>query len=245
MSEPLTDEQKSADVWWQDNAPDGYNTLLQADTEQDDTKASNYLWIAAILLFMRRSNGQQIPAATIRAVLDDALNGGRAAIDALGRQLIAGNITAERWLIEMRRIVEQVNWAGGAAARGGWAQLSGADTAFIQARIEQQSEFLNGFYDDIVSGQQKLNGQLLRRGRMYGDSGRGAYEDMRGRVHMQTGYTEERRILGAADHCPDCVEFAGWGWRPIGTLPSIGDSVCRTNCHCAFQYRNQNGDISE
>lgn len=245
MSEPLTDEQKNADVWWQDNAPDGFGPLLQADTEQVDTSDSDYLWIAAILLFARRSDGKQIPPDVIRAIFDDALANGRAAIDALGRQLITGEITAARWSIEMGRIIEQVNFAGGAAARGGWGQLTGSDTAFIRDRIGSQLDFLSGFYDDVISGKQKMTGQFLRRARMYGDSGRGAYEDMRRLAFAQFGYTEERRILGAADHCPDCLEYAGLGWQPAGTLPPIGDSICRTNCRCTFQYRNESGDVSQ
>jgi hypothetical protein len=60
---------------------------------------------------------------------------------------------------------------------------------------------------------------------------------VRRRDHQGFGGQQERRFLHAAEHCPDCVDVAGRGWVPIGTLPRIGDSQCRTRCRCTFSYR--------
>ena len=79
---------------------------------------------------------------------------------------------------------------------------------------------------------------------MYGQAPRGTFEEMRRRYERTSnGMTLERRILGAADHCDDCLEAAALGWQPIGTLPAIGDSRCMTNCHCEFDYRE--GELEE
>jgi hypothetical protein len=48
---------------------------------------------------------------------------------------------------------------------------------------------------------------------------------------------EERRVLGVADHCPGCLEQAGLGWQPIGTLDEIGTEECGNNCRCEYEYR--------
>lgn len=37
-------------------------------------------------------------------------------------------------------------------------------------------------------------------------------------------------------NCEDCITYAADGWRPIGTLPPIGDSVCGQYCKCTFEY---------
>jgi hypothetical protein len=49
--------------------------------------------------------------------------------------------------------------------------------------------------------------------------------------------TQERRVLGPADHCPECPGLASTGWQPLGLLPDIGDTVCRAHCACHFEYR--------
>jgi len=78
---------------------------------------------------------------------------------------------------------------------------------------------------------------------LYNQSGYSALEDFKQRDMRIAGWTEERRRLGIADHCsgegatPGCIELAGASWRPIGTLPKIGEALCKTNCKCSFQYR--------
>jgi hypothetical protein len=166
--------------------------------------------------------------------------------DTLGRQLIEGTIKPAKWHLEMGRLIEQGHYAGSAAAKGGWGQLTGADDLFIRGSIDKQIEFLDGFLADIKSGKQPLNGNFLRRARMYIDAPRGTYEETRGRMHQQGGFIEEARELGRADHCPDCLEWSvdSLGWVPIGTAPPLFTSICRTNCRCNFIYRNAAGEVS-
>jgi len=44
--------------------------------------------------------------------------------------------------------------------------------------------------------------------------------------------------------------FAAWAGdnvielQPIGTAPRIGESVCRTKCHCRMIYRDAQGNVS-
>jgi len=47
-------------------------------------------------------------------------------------------------------------------------------------------------------------------------------------------------VLGAAEHCPDCLDLAGRGWMPIEELeqvPGDGNTQCLTNCQCSLDYR--------
>lgn len=246
MTEPITPQQQAADIYWQEVAPDDYELLLRANPPEDDDDDTIFLWLAALFLYVDKRSGKQIPAAAIRSILDEAILNGHTGIDALGKQLIEGAIKPAMWQLEMSRIVEQGHLAAGAAARGGWGQLTGADLSFLQGKIKGQSAYLDGFMADIISGKQPLNGNFLRRERMYGDAPRGTYEDMRGRMFTQAGFIEEGRELGRADHCPDCLAWSleSLGWLPIGTAPRLFSSICRTNCHCNFVYRDAQGNIS-
>jgi hypothetical protein len=59
------------------------------------------------------------------------------------------------------------------------------------------------------------------------------------------GAAQERRRLGVAEHCrthgdlEGCVELHDLGWQPIGSLPRLGQTPCRTNCKCHWQFRYQ------
>jgi hypothetical protein len=49
---------------------------------------------------------------------------------------------------------------------------------------------------------------------------------------------EERRILHAAESCPDCIDYAAEGWVAQGQLPMIGESSqCQKYCRCTMESR--------
>ena len=59
-------------------------------------------------------------------------------------------------------------------------------------------------------------------------------------------FDEELWVLGIAEHCEDCVYYAGMDWQPIGTVPTPGDgsTQCIVNCYCHKEYHNsRTGDI--
>ncbi len=146
----------------------------------------------------------------------------------------------------MREEIKDMHRTGATIARGGHKQMTQADWGWTGPQVRKQYEYLDNFANDIVSGKQPLDGRMIQRSKLYGQAARGTHEDMKRRMSAQSGFDEERRMLGAADHCDDCLEATGRGWQKIGTLPRIGDSQCTTNCHCRFVFRNSHtGETSE
>jgi len=105
--------------------------------------------------------------------------------------------------------------------------ILGSDYRRIDTLIE-------GYMDGTVSRAQALN-----RGTMYvGNIRRTFY---RGRcLDSREGIVViERRFLGVAEHCSDCVNYADEGWQLAGTLPPpCEDSQCRSNCRCSMHRRS-------
>jgi hypothetical protein len=138
------------------------------------------------------------------------------------------------------------NLAAALVANGGARNNTETDYAVIILVILAMPIFLQGFADDIEAGRQLMNGTLLSRGDLYASSGRDAYEEMRRHVEkVYVGMTQERRVLDRdAQHCHTdkhglvgCVELAERGWQPIGTLPKLMSTPCRSNCRCTFFFR--------
>lgn len=155
---------------------------------------------------------------------------------ALSAQLKEGTLSTNDWRIAMQREMSALHLAQAMVAKGGFAQMTQADYGRVGGKLRFQNERLNLFASQVQYGSQKLDGRFDQRVRMYAQAGRGTFAETEREEKKQRGYTRERRILGAADHCPDCIEYAQRGWQPIGTLPKIGESVCKTNCHCEFEY---------
>jgi len=182
-------------------------------------------------------NGQFISPAAVRADLDEFIAARNDRITQITTDLIEGRSNIANWQRAMREEIRDMHRAAASVGRGGWRQMSQSDWGWTGQRIQAQYRYLDGFAADIASGKQALDGRAVTRARMYTDAARGTQEGMVRRMSANAGLTEERRVLGAADHCPDCLDYAGRGWQPIGTLPAIGVSVCRTNCKCTFEYR--------
>lgn len=124
-----------------------------------------------------------------------------------------------------------------ALGKGGWSAVERAEWNTLSGRIREELTFLRQFAGEIGSG--KLSeAQIAARADMYANHLQASFYDGLTAGKRQAGMTEERRFLGRAEHCDDCVGYAGQGWVPIGTLPSPGDgSVCMANCQCTLDYR--------
>jgi hypothetical protein len=159
-------------------------------------------------------------------------------LEKLAADLKAGNITLAEWESAMRDYLRQQYEAAMVLVKGGRDNITQSDWGYEGSLLKKQYAFLNNFANDIAKNPESwMNGRLNNRMNLYKESAYSALEDMNRREHAQNGFDEERRVLGEADHCPGCLEQAGQGWQPIGTLDPIGAEECVTNCKCEFEYR--------
>jgi len=194
-----------------------------------------------------------------RDELDRVLLIARREFEANVEKLLAGTITLAAWALITRVQIRIVHIVGAALAVGGFEVLrsavsgkpspnapagtqptgggkpDSASTGILQrigAAIAHEYKYFEKFVRQVLGA---VN--AAARAGMYAEAGRGTYEEARAEAMKASGKTEERRLLGIADHCSDCVAEAGKGWQPIGTLRAIGDSACKSNCHCRKEYR--------
>lgn len=163
-------------------------------------------------------------------------------LENLAKQLIDGDITLDIWQAEMRKYIQTINRQAALVAVGGVGNMTQSTWGYLGYLIKQQYQFLDGFAEAIRANPQAwLNGRLLTRMNLYSKAEWSTFEQMIRFLKKQEGWTEERAILGVADHCSGCLERARQVWQPIGTLAPIGSKECSTNCHCTFKYRRPNG----
>lgn len=150
--------------------------------------------------------------------------------------LVAGSISPGRWYRAMARGVAAVHTAAGMIAAG-TARPIETIRAAIDATVQRQLGFLNRWYRQLKTVAAPLDGRAVNRAGQYANSAWGSAQTVWRLKAMAAGYQWERRRLGLVEkHCPDCLDYAAMGWQPVGTLPPIGDSLCRSNCDCRFEY---------
>lgn len=153
----------------------------------------------------------------------------------ISRQFQRGEINLTEWQIKMAATIKKINLGSVAIARGGFDKLTVKDLGRAGNAVKAQYQYLNRFAFDIEQGLSQA--KIEARAAMYAEAARGTYTESDRAVNKEAGYTEERRVLNAAEHCSQCKELAAKSWQPIGTLPKLGSTICRVNCRCSWEYR--------
>jgi hypothetical protein len=162
-------------------------------------------------------------------------------------QTLADNLKATgdiaAWEAGMRQYLREQYEAAMTLVKGGRDNITQADWGYEGSLLKKQYQYLSNFANDIAKNPDAwLNtNRLNARMDLYKESAYSAMEDMRRREYTEAGYTEERRLLHAAESCPGCLSQAGLGWQPIGSLDPIGAEECVTNCKCEFDFRKAEG----
>jgi hypothetical protein len=152
----------------------------------------------------------------------------------LAGQMARGEIRIEEWQLATADRIKNSRLAMTAAAKGGFRNLTAADYGRLGSQLRQQYRYLQGFALDVEAGRLGA-GRIVQRAALYAAGAAGWYENER-RDGAAGIYTHERRVLAASEHCSICVEEAARGWVEVGTLRPIGDSPCRANCLCKFEF---------
>jgi hypothetical protein len=206
-------------------------------TTKPNAQQLNFAYSPSALRYRDLKSGRFVKPEVVRAAVDTVIDTETQRIRAISQQLVNGEINLAEWQIQMSTRLKQLHVAMGLAASGG---VNGADPAtlgYIGSQIKEQYKFLRKFAKQIKNGTQKLDGSLVARAALYAQSARGTFEDTVRRASKDIGNQLERRVLAPADHCETCLQQASLSWQPIGTLNRIGDSLCRSNCHCTFQFK--------
>lgn len=240
---------ESARALWVSRVPARWKRLLESQTVTPGAELSTpFVWDASSRRYIDLRSRRYVPFQEIRnQAIEPMIQRGKAAARALGASLQQGGRLSD-WQRAMIEEVKVSQVAASLAANGGISSETGDDRAKTAAIILLLLLFLREFWQDLQRGTQPLNGFLLLRSDLYSQAPRGTFEEIR-RFGMgkDFGIVEERRVLGRADHCTSdddpsgelegCVELADLGWEKIGTLPRLGETPCRSNCYCHFDYR--------
>lgn len=150
-----------------------------------------------------------------------------------------GRIAPAVWVEQMSTNIKRLHLQNRALGAGGWDRLTQADYGAIGGRLRVEYQRLGDFAVAIQNGDSSI-AQSLNRVNMYAGTARRQYwQSLESRQLAPPGMvTLEKRNLGRAEHCDDCVEYYNMGWQLIGTMPEPGDgSACMSNCQCTKEYR--------
>lgn len=188
-------------------------------------------------VYRSRYNNRAVSEETVLANADRYEETITENIVRLTERFVDGGIDLESWQVRVADEIKNGYIVSASVGRGGRDQMTSADWGRVGGRLRWEYTYLENFALEIYQGN-LTEAQILQRAKLYGRSVRVGYFDGLTAAKQAGVFVEERRVLGVAEHCPDCIEYANMGWQPIGTLPEPGErSVCLRNCKCSKHYR--------
>ena len=164
----------------------------------------------------------------------------------IGGQLVAGEISPDEFRKRMSKEIKRLQTQAAILGAGGQGNMTDNQRRLLDRSVKDQLAYLDGFHRDIrelVNAGKPIPQRMISRAGSYAAAA-GVTADQARRQSMADEVAEdgadlwEVRVLGVAEHCNDCVEYAGRP-APVGTLPPIGDSECGQYCKCHFEYGTQ------
>jgi len=229
---------------WASSVPARWKPLLDSQTVGEPKLSSPFVWDASSRRYIHLKSRRYVPFMDLRSqAIEPMIRAGKLAGRTIGSALQNGGTLAD-WQRAMLEHVKTTQIAAGLASAGGPDAMSKKDKEKLAAEILIFLLLLRKFSYEMEAKTFPLNGRLLLRSDLYSAAARDTFEETR-RFGMGVyfGATEEMRVLGKGEHCESdgelegCIELHDLFWQPIGTLPRLGETPCRSNCLCHFDYR--------
>lgn len=194
-----------------------------------------YVWDSEIRAYRRKSDDEIISESQIDDWIDETIAALALLWQRRASQYAAQEISFEELFNSTAEDINSMHLGLIALAFGGVNLTEDQDYNRLRELIDTQLAFFYSFAVQIRA-EVLSDAMIAARLALYALAGYGTYQNARTVREQDAGMKIYRRRLGVADHCDDCVEYASRGWQMIGTLPRIGDSVCRSRCHCHFEF---------
>jgi hypothetical protein len=201
--------------------------------------STRYAWNDQASRYIDTATGRFVAPSAVRVDLDRVLDGLSSKMGDVSQSLINGEINLDAWQTQMMDLTKRSHLVSAASQRGGWAQMTQSDFGRVGQVVRAEYGYLREFANQIESGKQPLDGNIGRRAKMYGQQARLTFYEFNKSEMGKRGFDQERSILNPADHCEQCKTEESKGFQVIGDMVPIGRRICRSNCKCSVEYRNQ------
>jgi hypothetical protein len=198
-----------------------------------------YTWEPATGRY-RGVDGRFVARTRITDLLGDAINQNERQMLRNVTAYSEGGIDPRTWAITQSAMLKREYLQNAALGAGGWDRLTASDYGRIGGKLRAEYGRIANLAGQIAAGEVTLP-QALNRVHMEQGGARSIFfaTDRDHKPAPDVGIVRiQRRVLGEAEHCDDCVGFYEQGWQPEGALPVPGEgSICNGNCRCDLMER--------
>lgn len=201
---------------------------------------AQYVFNVATGRYRDRRTGRFVSNQQVKELVENTIDDAFLDLNTLVRSALNQNTPytlkdlEETLVLQLRNLHVQMTLLGG----GGENNITPTMWGRLGSTLREEYKYLRNFLSGIADGS-VTEGDIERRMNMYGNKIWNSYWNAKAEQMKVSGFTQERRVLQPTEHCDDCVQLAGKGWQPIGTLPkpADGSTQCLSNDRCIMEFR--------
>ncbi len=203
---------------------------------QDAYRSPEWIYERGTGRYRNLKTGRFLSRNAVLGLVQGRINSLSSDIFQSGDDLITGRLTLNDWQRNVAEDLKKLWIQQFALGKGGVDRVTPEEWLSMGRVLKAQYAYLRRFAGDIATGRIS-EAQLQARLRLYVQASSFGFWAGQDAAERQKGKQFMRRILGVAEHCPDCLRYAEQGIQPIGSLPlpTVG-CVCRANCRCSVRY---------
>ncbi len=183
------------------------------------------------------STGRFIPQATVADEMFRHSDATHSTLEALTRQLYAGDIQLAQWQVAIASELKNAHLAQAMFAAGGRANMGFAEFGRVGQTLREQYAYLDKFAQEIANGTVS-EAMALSRVSHYGDSAKQSYwgeyaERSSGLLDWILGAYDERNC----NLCPQYAADSPFTKETLPAFPADGTTPCKGRCRCRLSRR--------
>lgn len=197
-----------------------------------------FVFDRSVARYRDTSRGQFVSRQRILGLLEQQINGAEKRLGDIVTAMHEGAVSPGYGQTLLRDELRRVHLQNAALGAGGFDRLTFREYGRAGRILRDTYSRMTNLTNDLKAGKVTLPQALSRISGYVGEARINFLQAERDAVRATGRAYEERRRLGASEHCPDCVNFATMGWQPLGMLPVPGErSRCGARCRCALERR--------
>ncbi len=191
---------------------------------------SSYIWDKKEQVYKYKS-GELVPKTRIDKLFQSNLELLKKRNSKLLNDLYSKELSFDNWRKETFINIKYAEINTFLLKTGGPENISKKDIKILNGNLKKKFEYFSKFTQDIKNGISKV--ELEYRLKRYNESVYSALSTGDLLNKIKTGNKFAYRILGAAEHCNDCINYASLGVVPIEQfIPVKTNCVCQERCKC-------------
>jgi len=196
----------------------------------------NYSWDGKSQRYRNKETGRFISKEIVKQLSQQRTELVKNDLETISQLLLEGKINLRTWQTETAKTLKILHAQQYILGVGGQSNVGKSEYLEIGRELKVQYRYLQRFAADLRNGKM-TSAQFKRRGKMYADSSKVSFFRGRTKAARDAGYTHGKRLLGIAEHCPDCLRHHARGVVPIADLiMPTQQCVCSSQCRCNILY---------